>query len=85
MPGTGFLPRARKAPGRRMDPEKPEEPPMCLSTKALILFISLLPQEIVTPSDNGILIHAETGPVAWVADGETWCTFAPLRTAAEPI
>ena len=52
---------------------------MCLSTQALLLFISLLPQEIVDPSEHQIVIAAETGDVMWDSfDGE-WCTVAPLK------
>lgn len=55
---------------------------MCLSTQALFLFISLLPQEIVSPSSNQIVIAAETGDVTWDSfDGE-WCTVAPLKSAS---
>ena len=55
---------------------------MCLSTKALLLFISLLPQEIVKPSSDDIMIAADTGDVTWENfDGE-WCTVAPLVSAS---
>ena len=57
---------------------------MCLSTQALLLFISLLPHEIVEPSSNEVVIAADTGDVEWENfDGE-WCTVAPLiRTSTE--
>jgi len=55
---------------------------MCLSTQALLLFISLLPKEIVNPSSDQIVIAAETGNVTWESfDGE-WCTVAPLTSAS---
>jgi hypothetical protein len=55
---------------------------MCLSTQALVLFISMLPQEIVTQSANQIIIAAETGHVTWDSfDGE-WCTVAPLKNTS---
>ena len=51
---------------------------MCLSTQALLLFIGMLPQEIVYPSSDEIMIAADTGDVTWARfDGE-WCTVAPL-------
>ncbi len=54
---------------------------MCLSTQALFLFISLLPQEIVKPSPSEIMIAADAGDVSWANfDGE-WCTVAPLVSA----
>ncbi len=54
---------------------------MCLSTHALLLFISLLPQEIVNPGSDKIMIAADTGDVMWENfDGE-WCTVAPLLRA----
>lgn len=55
---------------------------MCLSTQALLLFISLLPQEIVQPGSNQIIIAADTGDVTWDSfDGE-WCTIAPFERAS---
>lgn len=52
---------------------------MCLSTQALFLFISLLPQEIVKPGFDEIAIAASAGDVTWEHfDGE-WCTVAPLK------
>ncbi len=55
---------------------------MCLSTQALFLFISLLPQEIVNGSSEEILIAAQTGDVTWQNfDGE-WCTVAPMVRAS---
>ena len=55
---------------------------MCLSTQALFLFISLLPQEIVKPSGDEVMIAATTGDVIWKNfDGE-WCTVAPLKRAS---
>jgi hypothetical protein len=51
---------------------------MCLSTQALILFLSLLPRDIVEPTPTDILVQAETGPVVWQQQGDTWCTTAPL-------
>lgn len=51
---------------------------MCLSTQALFLFISLLPQDIVEPSASEVMIAADAGNVTWENfDGE-WCTVAPL-------
>ncbi|QMU58816.1 MAG: hypothetical protein GKR98_11795 [Boseongicola sp.] len=55
---------------------------MCLSTQALLLFITLLPKEIVNPSSDQIMIAANTGTVTWENfDGE-WCTVAPLKRAS---
>ena len=51
---------------------------MCLSTQALFLFISLLPQDIVEPSASEVMIAADAGKVTWENfDGE-WCTVARL-------
>ena len=55
---------------------------MCLSTQALLLFISMLPQEIVHSSTSDVVIAAEVGDVTWESfDGE-WCTVAPLVTTS---
>ena len=55
---------------------------MCLSTQALLLFISMLPQELVHPSPDEITIAADAGDVTWENfDGE-WCTVAPLVNAS---
>jgi len=51
---------------------------MCLSTQALILFIGLLPQEIVTPAETHVKIAANTGVVIWENFDDQWCTIAPL-------
>ena len=51
---------------------------MCLSTQALLLFINLLPREIVSQSATEILIEAESGVVVWEHFEEEWCTPAPL-------
>lgn len=55
---------------------------MCLSTQALLLFVSMLPQEIVYPSSNEIMIAAEAGDVTWESFDGLWCTIAPLVSAA---
>ncbi len=55
---------------------------MCLSTEALILFLSLLPQEIVTPSGDTVIIAAETATVSWDHFDGQWCTTAPYLAAA---
>lgn len=55
---------------------------MCLSTQALVLFLSLLPPEIVTPSATDIVVAAEAGPVVWEARADLWCTTAPLTARA---
>ena len=55
---------------------------MCLPTQALLLFISLLPQEIVNRGSDEIVIAANAGDVTWENfDGE-WCTVAPLVSAS---
>ncbi len=51
---------------------------MCLSAQALILFISLLPQDIVATSPSEVRIAAGTGPVVWENFDDRWCTVAPL-------
>lgn len=55
---------------------------MCLTTQALFLFISLLPQEIVEPSSSQVMIAADTGDVAWEKFDGQWCTVAPLVGAS---
>ena len=59
---------------------------MCLSTQALLLFISMLPQEIVSSSTNEVIIAVDVGEVSWQSfDGE-WCTVAPLvNTTVEEV
>lgn len=51
---------------------------MCLSTQALVLFLSLLPQDIVEPSVSAVLVRAETGDVIWHLYDDVWCTTSPL-------
>ncbi|MGI3168723.1 hypothetical protein ACRARG_06205 [Pseudooceanicola sp. C21-150M6] len=50
---------------------------MCLTTEALLLFLSLLPPEIVEHGENRITVRAETRDAIWQIKGEKWCTTAP--------
>ncbi|SEJ51446.1 hypothetical protein SAMN05421762_1216 [Pseudooceanicola nitratireducens] len=50
---------------------------MCLTTQALMLFMNLLPPEIVELGDDRIIVRAETRDAIWVAKGDEWCTNAP--------
>ncbi len=52
---------------------------MCLSTQAILLFISMLPPEILTQEPNRITIAADTGAVEWNYLTDNWCTVAPLQ------
>ena len=60
---------------------------MCLSSQALILFISFLSEEIVHFSSESLLIQAEVGDVVWINRGDAWCTGEPPETRAqiEPV
>jgi len=55
---------------------------MCLTTEALMLFLSLLPPEIVELSPERITVRAEVRDAHWLAQGEMWCTAAPKLDAA---
>ncbi|WP_425050105.1 hypothetical protein [Psychromarinibacter sp. S121] len=55
---------------------------MCLTTEALMLFLSLLPQEIVDISDERIVVRAEVRDAVWQVKGDEWCTQAPKIDAA---
>ncbi len=60
---------------------------MCLTTEALLLFLSLLPSEIVETSEDRIVVRAETRDAIWLPNGHEWCTDARdsgARRASEP-
>lgn len=46
---------------------------MCLKHQAMLLFLSLLPPEIVERSPSAILIRAEVQDVLWINVGHRWC------------
>lgn len=47
---------------------------MCLTTDALVLFLSLLPAEIISSEPERIIVHAEIGNTVWKHDNDIWCT-----------
>ncbi|MDF0599499.1 hypothetical protein P1J78_02035 [Psychromarinibacter sp. C21-152] len=49
---------------------------MCLTTEALLLFLSLLPSEIVETSADRIVVRAEVSDAVWLPNGREWCTDA---------
>lgn len=49
------------------------EVPMCLTVEALVVFLNLLPPDIVTTGADMITVHAQTGDTVWEADGDIWC------------
>ena len=55
---------------------------MCLSTPAILAFISLLPPDIITPSKEQIIIRAEAGEVVWTFGAPYWCLGADDRVRA---
>lgn len=55
---------------------------MCLTTQALMLFIGLLPPEIVTVADAQVTVAATSGEVIWDNFDDKWCTVAPLVAAS---
>lgn len=54
---------------------------MCLSTEALMLFISLIGFDLTTRHEARITVHAEMGDVHWIAREDQWCAERPERTA----
>ncbi len=56
---------------------------MCLTTEALVLFLNLLPFEIVTTAPDRIVIEADARAAHWVETGGRWCTLAPQIDRAE--
>lgn len=50
---------------------------MCLTTQALMLFLTLLPPEIVDLGEDRITVKAETRDAIWIAKEGEWCTNAP--------
>lgn len=50
---------------------------MCLTTQALLLFLSLLPPDIVEMGKSQVIVRAETRDAIWTAKGDKWCTSAP--------
>jgi hypothetical protein len=63
---------------------------MCLSTEALVLFLSMISPEIVHPSGSEVRIMATAGAVTWRHQDGVWCLAtdemspkdAPARTSA---
>lgn len=55
---------------------------MCLTTEALLLFLNLLPQDLVEMSTDRIVVHAEVRDAVWEANGDIWCTPAKRIDAA---
>ena len=53
---------------------------MCLTAEALMLFLSILPEDRIDVGFDRVVIRAETRDAVWVAEGERWCTDAPVRT-----
>ncbi len=52
-------------------------PILTLSQASLDLFLSLLPQDRVTRSQNRITVHAEVGDAVWFERDNRWTTAAP--------
>lgn len=50
---------------------------MCLTAEAMLLFLSLLPPQIVDVSHERIVVRAEVRDSVWAAKNEEWCTSAP--------
>ncbi|WP_407495298.1 hypothetical protein [Pseudooceanicola sp. MF1-13] len=50
---------------------------MCLTTEALLIFLNLLPREIVEMGTDRIIVRAETRDAIWIAKDDKWCTSAP--------
>jgi hypothetical protein len=50
---------------------------MCLSAEALALFLNIIAADIVTTDPGRITVHATEGPVAYVSQGDKWCTLPP--------
>ena len=53
---------------------------MCLTAEALMLFLSILPEDRIDVGFDRVVIRAETRDAIWIAEGERWCTDAPVRT-----
>jgi hypothetical protein len=56
---------------------------MCLTTEAIVLFLNLLPIELVSMEPGRIVIDATERPAHWVEVGDKWCTMAPQIDKAE--
>ncbi|EPX85139.1 hypothetical protein [Salipiger mucosus] len=54
---------------------------MCLTTQALFLFLSLLPEDRLEVTPDRITVRAEVRDAVWLAKGEQWCTSAPQLDA----
>ena len=52
-------------------------PILSLSTAALDLFLSLLPNDRVTRVAGKVTVHADAGDAIWFARGDCWVTAAP--------
>ncbi len=57
-------------------------PVLSLSDAALDLFLSLLPSERVSRSDERIIVHADTGDAVWFPRDGRWITAAPAFDTA---
>ncbi|MGR3456124.1 hypothetical protein [Pseudooceanicola sp.] len=49
---------------------------MCLTASALSLFLSMMPQERITRSEDRIVFAAEVRDAVWTRHGSHWCTGA---------
>lgn len=52
---------------------------MCMTTAALVLFLSFLSADRVTEQPGRIIIHATEADVHWIAVGDNWCTGESLK------
>ena len=52
---------------------------MCITAKALALFLSLLPAEIVTTEPERITVAATAGDAVWIETEDLWCTDSPQK------
>lgn len=46
---------------------------MCLTPKAMLLFLSMISPEKFDTSEGRIVIRAETSEVVWTVKGDIWC------------
>lgn len=50
---------------------------MCMTLEALVLFLNLLPDQIIETAPDAITIHATAQDTVWLAAGDVWCTDGP--------
>lgn len=50
---------------------------MCLTPKAMLLFLSMISSEKFDTTEGRIVIHTDEAEVVWTVKGDIWCLETP--------